>query len=293
MATRSPTRHATRRIALGIGLAVNVAACAQSVQELTESASYTVLPPEEEEQLGERMATELEREVELLENPAIQRYVAELGREVAAQAATPAGIEYTFKVIDAPDVVNAVTLPGGEIYVYSGLLEAADSEAELVAVLAHEVAHVAERHIASQLVTQYGLQTLAGLALGAEPGQIQQLVAAIVAQGTMLQFSRDAEREADELGLYYVVSAGWSPQGYVDFFQKLAREDVPAPSFLRSHPAPDERVRHARELMSQFERLPERTGRERYQDMMRSLRSPEVADAPAQTIRPPSSSLEQ
>lgn len=264
--------------ALSVGLALGLAGCAQSVQEFTESASYTVLPPEEEEQLGEQMAAEFEREVELLDNERIQAYVSQLGQQIAAQADAPEAIDFTFKVVDAPDVVNAVTLPGGEIYVYSGLLREADSEAELVGVLAHEVAHVAERHIASQLVQQYGIQTLAGLALGGDASQLQQIVASIVAQGTMLQFSRDAESEADELGLYYMVTAGYNPQGYVDFFRKLAREDVAVPTFLRSHPAPMERAQHAQQLMSGIENLPEHTGRARYQRMMRSLRGPEVAE---------------
>src|SRR5690606_15403474 len=103
----------------------------RAAQEVTETASYVLLPPEQEEQLGRKVAADFEREVQLLDNKEVQEYVSDLGHRIVAQADVPEGISFDFKVIDAPDTVNAVALPGGNIYVYSGLLRAADDEAEL------------------------------------------------------------------------------------------------------------------------------------------------------------------
>lgn len=273
----------TRRFsgaALGTCLALGVGGCA-ATQEVAESASYVFLPPEQEEQLGEQMAAEFEREVRLLDDPQIQQYVSELGRQVVAQAEVPQGIDFEFKVIDDPKTVNAVALPGGNIYVYSGLLREAESEAELVAVLAHEVAHVAERHIASQLVTTFGLQLVTQMALGQQVTQLEALVANIGTQGAMLGFSRTAEREADDFGLRYVTAAGWDPHGYVSFFSKLAEEDVDVPIFLRSHPPPEDRVANAQQFIAQLPRVPQRTGEQRYQRMMDQLERTEVAERQA------------
>ena len=205
---------------LGLGVGLGAGGC-RAVHGVTHAASYALLPPEEENRLGEQVAAEFEREVVLLDDPEINAYVDELGERIVAVADVPDGIELSFDVIDAPDVINAVALPGGRIYVYTGLMRAAQDEAELVAVLAHEVAHVTRRHIASQLVAMFGVQTLAGMVLGENPGMVQQLAAGVAAQGYMLQFGREAEREADEVGLQYVVEAGWDPHGYVSFFNRL------------------------------------------------------------------------
>lgn len=260
----------------GVAVGLGIGGCG-AVQSVTHSASYVLLPPEQENELGRQVSAEFERDVVLLDDPEIQTYVDDLGRRIVAVADVPEGIELSFKVVDAPDVINAVALPGGHIYVYTGLMQAAQDEAELVAVLAHEVAHVTRRHIASQLVTMFGIQTLAGMVLGENPGQIQALAAGVAAQGYMLQFSREAEREADEVGLEYVVQSGWDPHGYVSFFSKLAEEDVDVPLFLRSHPAPMERVANARRVIGELETVPDHAGRESYQRVRQRLDRIEVA----------------
>jgi beta-barrel assembly-enhancing protease len=173
-----------------------------------------------------------------------------------------------------------VALPGGRIYVYTGLMRAAQDESELIAVIAHEVAHVTRRHIASQLVTMFGIQTLASMVLGENPGLVTQLAAGVAAQGYMLQFGREAEREADEVGLGYVVAAGWDPHGYVSFFSRLAEEEAEGadiPVFLRSHPAPLERVENARRMIAELETVPDHDGRERYQRVRERIGRPELA----------------
>jgi beta-barrel assembly-enhancing protease len=263
--------------ALGLGAGLGMGGCARAAHEVTHSASWVLLPPAEEARLGQQVAAQFEREVTLLDDPEVQAYVRELGERVAAVADVPDGIELRFTVVDAPDVVNAVALPGGHIYVYTGLMRVAQDEAELVAVLAHEVAHVTRRHIASQLVALFGIQTLTGMVLGDDPGMVAQLAAGVATQGYMLEFGREAEREADEVGLRYVVDAGWDPHGYVSFFSRLAQEDVDVPVFLRSHPAPRDRVANARRVIGELETVPDHDGRDTYQRMRERLGAPALA----------------
>lgn len=238
----------------------------------TGAAADVLMPPREEERLGREMQREVLKEVDVLENQAIQQYVDELGALVVRAAGNkPQGITYSFTVLD-DDQVNAFAMPGGDIYVYTGLLKAADTEAELMSVLAHEVAHVTERHIAEQLVTQYGLQALASAALGNNPGVVSQLVASVAGQGYLLKFSRSAESEADASGLRYLVRAGYDPQGFVSFFQTLERQGgARPPEFLASHPSPENRITAAREMIGELRRPPTKTGRERYQKMIQQL----------------------
>jgi predicted Zn-dependent protease len=238
----------------------------------TGAAANVLLPPREEERLGREMQREVLKEVDVLQNEAIQEYVDQLGAQIVRAAGSkPEGIEYSFTVLD-DDQVNAFAMPGGEIYIYTGLMKAAETEAELMSVLAHEVAHVTERHIAEQLVAQYGLQALASAALGNNPGVVSQLVASIAGQGYMLKFSRSAETEADRSGLRYLVRAGYDPQGFISFFQTLERQGgARPPEFLASHPSPSNRISAAREIIRGMERRPDKTGRERYQQMLQRL----------------------
>lgn len=245
-----------------------------TTREATEEVAGALISVEEEQRLGAQMAVQLEQEVELLDDPVVQDYVASVGQQIVASAPNvPEGTEFRFRVIDAPDQVNAVTLPGGYIYVYSGLLRMVDTEAELAAVLAHEVAHVADRHVAAQLVQVVGLQTLASLALGEDPSMLARLVASVAATGSLLQFSRDAEREADRLGVLYTARGGWDPGGYVTFFQALSRMESGGnvPTFLRSHPAPAERVANARENIAELSSVPSFSGSARYRSMVARL----------------------
>jgi predicted Zn-dependent protease len=238
----------------------------------TGAAADVLLPPREEERLGRQMQREVLREVKVLENQPIQDYIGQLGAQIVRAAGSkPEGIKYSFTVLDN-DQVNAFAMPGGDIYVYTGLLKAADTEAELMSVLAHEVAHVTERHIAEQLVAQYGLQALASAALGNNPGVISQLVASVAGQGYMLKFSRSAESEADRSGLGYLVRAGYSPEGFVSFFETLQRQGgARPPEFLASHPSPENRISAARERIRELDRRPSKTGRDRYQKMLQQL----------------------
>lgn len=238
-----------RRTLTGLVIACSLAGCAsvqQSVDKGSKAIGEALLPVSEERQLGKQLAAQVNQEEPILNNKQVQDYVSRVG-QLLVKASGDKRFTYTFTVVDKPGVVNAFALPGGPIYVYSGLIQAADSEAELASVLAHEVGHVTERHAAAQLGTQFGLQTLAGLALGNNPGQLQQLATGIAAQGYMMRHSRDAEREADSDGLAYLIKAGYDPKAMPAFFRKLERIAGGNPnaieSFFASHPAPGERAK--------------------------------------------------
>jgi len=209
------------------------------------------------------MKPEIEKEVKLLNNDKVVDYVKALGAK-AVQAASdkPQGIRFTFKVIDDKKTVNAFAIPGGTIYVYTGLIKKVDDEAELLAVLCHEVAHVTRRHVAQSLIAQQGLETVLQMALGKQPGLLSQLAAGIAANGFLLKYSRDHEREADAYGIGYEAKAGRDPNGFVSFFKKL---DDGSPDFLAiisTHPSSKERVELARAKIKELRSPPSERGAE-------------------------------
>ncbi|WP_373047979.1 M48 family metallopeptidase [Vulgatibacter sp.] len=240
-----------RRLLSSLLIAVAMAGCSgvqKTADAGTTALGEALLPTSEEVKLGNQLAAEVNKEEKILKNDAVQRYVDQVGQKIvnAAGKDRRAGIKYNFTVIDNPNQVNAFALPGGHIYIYSGLIKAADSEAELASVLGHEVGHVTERHAARALGAQFGLQTLASLALGQNPGMISQLAAGIAAQGYMSRHSRDAEREADNEGFAFFTRAGYDPAAMPAFFKKLQRMSGGNPNafeqFFASHPAPGERA---------------------------------------------------
>lgn len=237
-----------RLLALCLNLAVAglLAGCQTAPFVAVErEAANLLLPPSQEKQLGAQVAGEVARESKFLEDPEVVRYVTSIGQRVAAASPNPDKWAFTFKVIDDPKTINAFAIPGGSIYVYTGLIKAAKDEAELAGVLAHEVAHVTSRHIARRMVSAYGLQALAGVALGKDPGLLQKIGAAIVVNGTLLKNSRDDESESDAKGVVALAKAGYDPQGMVGFFETLKRQEGSTPAvlaFLSDHPTSADRI---------------------------------------------------
>ncbi|MBI5118217.1 M48 family metalloprotease [Candidatus Poribacteria bacterium] len=201
--------------------------------------------PEEEIRLGKNVAAEVEKKERVLQNPALTAYVDEIGRRIVAQTERP-GIPYTFKVIDNDKDVNAFSLPGGPVYVNTALLKYADNEAELAAVIGHEVAHVVARHATEQMTKAFGLELLAEIALGNNPNAAAQMGADIAGSLGMLKFSRNDELEADRLGLRYMFEAGYSPNAMTTFLEKLGNLEKEHPSrvatLFSSHPVSQQRV---------------------------------------------------
>ena len=199
--------------------------------------------------LGRRAQQQVRQQVPELRDRTVSAYVESLGRRIAARADGPR-FPYSFDVANSREV-NAFALPGGPIWINRGTIDAAQTEAQLAGVIAHEVAHIANRHAAEQITkgtfANVGLGILGALIGGNGTGaQIAQLGAGVAAQATMMKFSRDAEREADLKALQYMRRAGYDPRGMVEFLRILraqqGRDGGSAANFFASHPAPAERI---------------------------------------------------
>ena len=211
---------------------------------------------EKEVRQGREAAAEVDRQAKFIEDPMITEYVNRVGQNIVLHS--DAKVPFTIKVIDS-DEVNAFALPGGFFYVNKGLLLAADNEAELAGVMAHEIAHVAARH-AVENQTKASLLEYAALGasifLGGIPGMIYQNTAGIGLLGIFMKFSRGAEEEADKLGVQYMYAAGYDPGAMATMFEKLEAKNKKKPGFISrafaTHPAPPDRRASALALAARF-----------------------------------------
>jgi len=211
---------------------------------------------EKEVALGRYLAAEVDRQAKFVDDPLITEFVNRVGQNIVLHS--DAKVPFTIKVIDS-DEVNAFALPGGFFYVNKGLVLAADNEAELAGVMAHEIAHVAARHAmenqAKATLMDYGL--LAGsIFLGGIPGLIANNAGPLAALLGFMKFSRNAESEADRLGVQYLYAAGYDPNALATMFEKLSAKNKKKPGFFSkafsSHPQPPERRAASLSLVSRF-----------------------------------------
>ena len=211
---------------------------------------------EKEVRMGRMAAAEVDRQAKFVDDPIITEYINRVGQNIVIHS--DAKVPFTIKVIDS-DEVNAFALPGGFFYVNKGLLLAADNEAELAGVMAHEIAHVAARH-AVENQTKASLLEYAALGgsifLGGIPGLIYQNTAGIGLLGIFMKFSRGAEEEADKLGVQYMYAAGYDPSAMATMFEKLEAKNKKKPGLIsrafQTHPAPPDRRAAALALAARF-----------------------------------------
>lgn len=205
--------------------------------------------------LGRQMASEIDRSTPLITDPIINEYINRIAQNIVLNS--DAKIPFTVKVIDAQEV-NAFALPGGFLYVNRGLLEAAENEAEVAGVMAHEIAHVTARHGIEQAskgqLLQFGSIPL--IFLGGLGGYVIQQVAGIALPLTFLKFSRGAEKEADRLGAQYMWASGYDPNALITFFEKLQAQEKRKPGTLEkvfsTHPMTGDRITEVRQLIERF-----------------------------------------
>ena len=208
---------------------------------------------EEEMQLGRGLAADIERETKLVTDPVITEYINRMGQNLVRNS--DAEVPFTIKVIDS-DEINAFALPGGFLYVNTGLILAADEEAELAGVLAHEIAHVTARHgTESQSKSQIvNLASIPLIFLGGVGGLAARQVAELAIPMTFLKFSRGAEEEADFPGAQYLHRTGYDPGAMITMFEKLQAQQKSTPGkvsgLFSTHPATEDRIGKTKETIA-------------------------------------------
>jgi len=200
---------------------------------------------EEEIALGRAYAAEIERQVQLVDDPVITEYVNRVGQNLVRNS--DAQVPFTFKVIE-DDSINAMALPGGFVFINTGILMTADEEAELAGVMAHEIAHVTARHATENQSRSTLLQilTLPVILVGGVPGIALQQGLGVALPAALYKFSRSAEEEADYLGTQYMYKAGYDPAAAVSFFEKVQARETARPgsvnTIFSSHPPTEDRI---------------------------------------------------
>jgi predicted Zn-dependent protease len=198
--------------------------------------------------IGKQAQAEVRRQTPELTDATVAAYVRRIGSQLANHAGG-AKYPYSFSVANYREI-NAFALPGGPVWVNRGAIQAATNEAQLAAVLAHEVAHVAQRHSAEQLskemVTNLGLNLLGALLGNSGGAAAANIAARYVASGAFLKFSRDDEREADRVGVQILARSGWDPRGMIELMQTIREQEKRDPSsvetFFSNHPSPTDRI---------------------------------------------------
>lgn len=249
-------RPRTRTLAIPSTLLVVVLSLAAfaGTQNVGEAA-LNLVPVDQEWAMRDELVAQVAQEKQLVNDRAALDYLNTVGRRIAAQ--TPLGNRRWDFYIVRDSAVNAFNLPGGLIFVNSGLIAEAESLDQLAGVIAHEIGHGAARHGTQLMTRAYGYNLIAALALGRNPSQGKQIAAQLLGTGILTTYSRSAEREADRLGVGYTYRAGYDPEGMEDFFGKLGSLRQRRPSkveqFFSSHPLTEERVRI---VGSEIARLP-------------------------------------
>jgi len=200
--------------------------------------------------MGKSYAQQVEATAKLVQDPVVTEYVNRLGQNLVRNSDSQ--VPFTIKVIDSDDI-NAFALPGGFFYVNSGLILAADEEAELAGVMAHEIAHVAACH-AARGNTRGNIMNMASIPLifvGGGIGYAGYEAAGLALPLTYLHFSRGFEAEADYLGLQYMYKSGYDPQAFISFFEKVQAQEKKKPGTLAkafaTHPQTPERIEKSQE----------------------------------------------
>lgn len=205
--------------------------------------------------MGRQLAADVDRQGKFVEDPVVNEYVNRVGQNLALHS--DAKVPFTIKVLDSDDV-NAFALPGGFLYVNKGAILAADSEAELAGVMAHEIAHVTARHGVEQAskatLANYAMIPLIFMTGGL--GYIAYQAAQIGVPLTFLKFSRNVETEADKLGAQYLWAAGYDPNNFLSFFEKLEKKEKHKPGTLSklfgTHPPTPDRIVKVQNLLGRF-----------------------------------------
>jgi Zn-dependent protease with chaperone function len=262
MHLKKQRRHALQKTFVAFCLTLLLSVNGLAKTEL--KPGWNLFSKEQDVQLGREAAAQVEQQMPIVGDAALNRYVQEIGQRLAntPEARQLGNYPYTFKVVNDNNI-NAFALPGGPTYVNTGLIRAAENEAQLAGVMAHEIAHVALRHGTNQAskanMLQIPAMILGGVVGGGGSllGQLAQVGVGLGLNGVLLKYSRDAERQADLLGAQMLASAGYNPLEMARFFEKLAAQGggSRAPSWFSSHPDPGDRMEL---VQKEIQSLPQR-----------------------------------
>lgn len=211
--------------------------------------SFIIIPTENEVEIGKQVVVDVEKEEKVLSNVQVQNYVNRVGQKIA-RVCDRRDIKYSFKVLDSEEI-NAFACPGGFIYVYKGLMKQLDNEAQLAAILAHEVSHVVARHSVQRLQIVYGYSILMEVALGDKMSQTARQLVDTAAGVILLGYGRENEYEADEYGILYAKKSGYNPNGMIQVFEKFKKMEGSPPNtfekLLSSHPPAGDRINNGKQ----------------------------------------------
>lgn len=216
--------------------------------------SLILLSTAQEVSIGQDLDRQVRETEKLLDDPEWKAYINDLGQRIVA-VSDRNDLEYKFFVIES-DQINAFAAPGGYVYFYTGLIHEMDTEAELAAVMAHEISHVVARHGVKRLQSVLGATMLLDLALGEKSDETKAITG--VALGVIMSgYSRSQEHEADDFGLIYMTRAGWHPDGMIGMFEKLkAMHGKERAGFFEmlasSHPQTSDRIGSTRERIARY-----------------------------------------
>jgi Zn-dependent protease with chaperone function len=279
-----------RQAVAALAVASLVWAPAAQAQRTKLKPGWNLFSPQQDVEIGKQVSADAEKQLQMLNDAKVDRYLDRLGKRLAAKAP---GAEYPYQFKGVNDLaINAFALPGGYMYVNRGTIEAAENESQLAGVMAHEISHVALRHGTNQASKAYAAQVplaiLGGLAGSGIGGVLAQIGAGFAANSVLLKFSRDAETQADVLGTQILYDNGYDPKGMSQFFQKLDAESKGGrpPQFFSSHPNPENRYKRVDQEIARLGGLPRnaKTDSAEFREIKRyvqSLPKPSKSGAPA------------
>jgi beta-barrel assembly-enhancing protease len=221
---------------------------------------FNVFSKDQDVQLGKESADQVRKQMTVINDPFLTGYVNRVGKRLAnSQEARDSGYPFTFEVVADP-TINAFALPGGPMFINTGLLKAVDNEAQLAGVMGHEMSHVILRHGTNQASKAQLIQlpALLGSQVAGDSmiGKLAQVGVGLGANSVLLKFSRGAESQADLMGSHLMADAGYDPVQMAKFFEKLSAEGgARGPQFFSDHPNPDNREAA---IQKEVSRLPNR-----------------------------------
>jgi predicted Zn-dependent protease len=207
--------------------------------------------------MGKQYAPEVEKQLGgRIENSVVQNYIDSVGQKVAKVSQRP-DIKYHYVALNDKSV-NAFALPGGYIFITSGLLKKLTNESQLASVLAHETAHVVARDTMQEMSNQMGIELLLSTITTEKTPKTAVMIANVTSQIISLKYSREDEKTADLAGLDYMLAAGYNPNGMLETFRMLQQEDKSRPvEFLSTHPSPENRLKYIEEKIMMNRLKPE------------------------------------